>query len=163
MKDIHIKVSIGLFVLSLAFPGYFLSINRDEPTEPAFYILLIGWIGILDGHVSWFANLFYFKALHNYRRKKSSSIFGFIALYLALIFLLYDDQMINMVPSYSPISGYGLGYMLWVTSIGLFAFGQYAIEKNIDPMMTKKLLAGWVSLTTVVFTIHYLLSDFPLM
>lgn len=121
-NNIHISISIFCFLTCLFLPGYYIG-ERFEP-QIAYVVLLMGWIGPLDLHFSWYANPLYIFALGAASRPKKSAILGIIAFALAISFLFYKKIMVSEAPTYEEIMSYGWGYGLWVTSFAVFSIGQ---------------------------------------
>lgn len=122
INNIHVPISILCYLACLAFPGYYIG-ERFEP-QMAITALMIGWLGPLDGHFSWYANPCFLIALLIANRPQRSSTFGFIALALAVSFLFHKKIIVSEAPTYSTIMSYGWGYGLWVTSLFVFSIGQ---------------------------------------
>lgn len=160
-KYIHIWVSLALFVACLAFPGYY--IRESHEPQSAYALLLMGWLGPLDGHFSWYANLFYLIAIIKYKKQKASYVLGFIALLLALSFLGYSKIIVSEAPTYARITGYGWGYYLWITSLGIYSIGQFLLSysESENIISNKKILAiqsGWISIVFIIFSGHYFIG-----
>lgn len=156
-KYIHIWISLILFMVCLALPGFYIR-EAHEP-QLSFYLLIMGWLGPLDGHFSWFANIYFLIALLKYKKPKTSSSLGFIALALALSFLGYEKIIVSEAPTYARITAYGFGYMLWFLSIGILSIGQFSLATNKSKKVTASLLSGWVILVLSLFSFHYFVGD----
>jgi len=127
-NNIHIPISIFCYLTSLILPGYYIG-ESFEP-QMAYAALLVGWLGPLDLHFSWYANPFYFVALKSAKQPIKSAIFGIIALALAITFIFSKKIMVSEAPTYAAIVSYGWGYGLWVTSLSVFSIGQ--ILRTLD-------------------------------
>lgn len=90
----------------------------------AYAALMIGWLGPLDGHFSWYANPLFLLALLSANSPKRSSTLGFLALVIATSFLFHKKIIVSEAPTYKTIMSYGWGYGLWVTSLAVFSVGQ---------------------------------------
>jgi hypothetical protein len=112
--------SVILFVASLTQFAFYVD-TPDAWGDRAFFLLLIGWLGIFSGELSWFANpLLAASWVAAFVGEKSVAIVSAIAaLILATTFLLRDTLIASEAPTYAKITGYGLGYWLWLLSIGL--------------------------------------------
>ena len=121
-NNIHVPISILFYLVCLTLPGYY-SGESFKP-EMAYSILMLGWLGPLDGQFSWYANLFFLFALRSTNSPQKSSILGFIALALAISFLFSNKILVSEAPTYTTIASYGWGYSLWVTSLAVFSIGQ---------------------------------------
>ena len=157
VKNIHLRISLALFLISLALPGYYIR-EMYEP-QPSLPLLMMGWLGPLDGNFSWFANVFYFIALIKRDKPGKSSFFGFIALLFALSFLGYEKIIVSEAPSYASITAYGLGYTLWVMSIGTLSLGQYCLSVNTSTKVSIKLLSGWFVIVISMYGAHYFVGE----
>ncbi len=122
INNVHVPISILCYLACLTLPGYYIG-ERFEP-QMAYAALMIGWLGPLDGHFSWYANPLFLLALISANRPQKSSILGFIALALAISFLLHKKIIVSEAPTYKTIMSYGWGYGLWVTSLAVFSIGQ---------------------------------------
>lgn len=118
--------SIAIFAVSLVFNGFY--IESDNPTawSSCFGLLLIGWLGIFDGIIAWFANPLLVASwiLSRMRRtRKIAFVLAFAALLVAVSFLLVSDVMRDEAGNRARVSTYGIGYWLWLTSITVAMFG----------------------------------------
>jgi len=157
IRNNYIRISLLLFSLCLFLPAFY----HTDSFKPVFSgsLLGIGWLGPIDGHFSWFANLFFFIALLNYKEPNASSFLGFIALAFALSFLAYDKMLMSEAPTYAQITAYGLGYMLWITSIGILPLGQHALATHKSKKASIRLLSSWMILVLCVYSYHYFVGD----
>lgn len=114
-------VSILLFVASLTQDGFYI----DRPDDPRAWslclgLLLVGWIAVFDGVYAWLANpalLVAWIAMWFRPSYKVAVVAGVTALCFSLSFLRHDTIITSEAPTYSRITGYGLGYWLWIGSI----------------------------------------------
>lgn len=120
--NIHVPISILCYLACLTLPSYYIG-ERFEP-QMAYTALMIGWLGPLDSHFSWYANPLFLVALLSTNKPEKSSVLGFIALGLAISFLLHKSIIVSEAPTYKTIMSYGWGYGLWVTSLAVFSIGQ---------------------------------------
>lgn len=83
--------------------------------------------------VFWFANPLYIYALILFvQNKKEAMLISGAATILALSFLLLPTFIKDESGSRTPITGYGLGYILWVGSLSLLT-----IETVVENRMNK--------------------------
>jgi len=165
MKEIRyigIWTSIALFAACLAFPAYYIG-DAHKP-QYSFFALLMGWLGPIQGHFSWFANLFYLLGLIKYKKPNVSAGFGFLALILALSFLTDERIIVNEAPTYKLIVGYGYGYFLWVAAIGQLAIAQLLNMFFKDSFPRSLALKSifylvWMGVCTSTFIFHYYLKE----
>jgi hypothetical protein len=156
-SNLHIKISLILFALCLLLPGYYLSERHDA--QLSLVLLGWGWLGPLDGHFSWYANLFYFLAVGKYKNKDTSTVLGMVGLLLAISFMAYHKIMVSEAPTYASITAYGMGYFLWVTSIGSFAIGQFLLVRHKNIQIIRVALSGWIVLTASIYSVYYYVGD----
>lgn len=156
-RNIHIWISLIFFAACLALPAFYL--REQHQPQMSYGVLILGWLGPLEGQFSWFANVFFLIALLKYRKPETSSIFGFIALAFALSFLVYEEIVVSYESSYGDVTAYGAGYMLWVASIGIFSLGQYSLTADKNEKVTYALLSGWVASVLALYSCHYFIGD----
>lgn len=121
-----IWASIAIFAVSLFFNGFYLESDNPTAWSSCFGLLLIGWLGIVDGMIAWFANPLLAASwllFHWARTRKISLWLAIAALLVALSFLLVSDVMRDENSNRARISAYGLGYWLWLSSITVAIFG----------------------------------------
>jgi hypothetical protein len=109
-------LSLALFFLCLPKDGYYVAIGYKADSSLA--LLLVGWLGFIDGVFSWFANPFLLLAWVQFIRKKYSYaiLCSFIAVMLIITFQLHETITVNEGGTRSKIIGYGSGYWLWLSS-----------------------------------------------
>ena len=129
VANIQSTIGISLYLLSFAFIGFY-SKSFLEPSH-SFNLLLWGWAGVPLGHLSWLANPIFVIAIFQKKNQFARGILSLVALLLSLSFLLHQT-----IPSYAggiihhTITGYGLGYYLWVLGISFFFFGQISTAES---------------------------------
>lgn len=121
-ESAYVPLSALLYLACLAFPAYYIGENFEP--QPAFSAFLIGWLGLIDSHFSWYANPLFLLALLLRNRPGPSSVLGFGAVVLAVSFLFHDQIIASEAPTFKPIKAYGLGYGLWLTSLVVLFVGQ---------------------------------------
>jgi hypothetical protein len=111
-------VSIALFVLCLVNDGYYIDGPDPRAWAPASGLLLFGWIGLFSGTIAWLANPALATAwvLFHFRRYRGSAIWALVATALIISFLFAKTVVSSESPTYSKVTGYGLGYWLWLGS-----------------------------------------------
>ncbi len=153
----HIWISIALFVTALFLPGYYIR----EWYEPVYslHLLAMGWLGPLDGHISWYANVFFLISLLKCKDSTASFLWALLSFFLAVSFLAYDEVIVSEAPSYTKITAYGFGYMLWVASIGILSLGQFLdASKKHGKVYTYSIFA-WLAVVSGVYLTHYAVGD----
>lgn len=106
-------ISIILWFCALPFSTY---IGGGD--FQGYFVLLIGWLGFISGDFGWYANIFIFYLFTSFSNLNRKLIFPSICLLLiSHSVYLNDSVIINANWSTTSIDGYGLGYILWFTSI----------------------------------------------
>src|SRR5262249_32211982 len=111
-----LAISCILFVTSLFNEGY--SDDRGGRPAPALLLFLIGWLGVFLGFIAWLANplLLMGWILLAVRRRRSAAACAFAAAVCAGSFLFCKPIVSDDAGHRSRITGYGLGYWLWLAS-----------------------------------------------
>jgi hypothetical protein len=108
-----------LFALSLFKDGYFVE-RGDSITSAgsAWLLLLIGWMGLFLGIIAWLANplLLVGWLLLAGRQPRAAAVCALAATVCAGSFLFYKTMITDEAGHRSRITGYGLGYWLWLGS-----------------------------------------------
>ena len=136
-KNIVTLISILLLIISLTQPAFYTaSDSSDSLNLHSVFIFFLGWLGFLGGAFEsflWFANPLYIYALILYlQNKKEAMLISGSSTLLALSFLLLHTFIKNESGSRTPITGYGLGYILWVASLSLLT-----IQTMVETRMNK--------------------------
>lgn len=134
MADGLIFASVFLYVVSLVFPPFCLY-RLSCDSWPSWSILLLGWMGLPLGgwsNLIWLANPILFiawaKQLRSHRssesrQRRNAAILSYIALTLALSFLLAKTVVANEGGVPQAIESYDWGYWIWVSGIACCAAG----------------------------------------
>lgn len=145
------RASLLLFLSCLALPAYYTG-NAFDP-ERALAPLIWGWLGPLDGHFAWYANLFYVLAWRHYQRSPGKcQALAWLAVALALSFLLYPSLLKDEGGGRASITGYGWGYALWVLSLAALALA--AALKTSRTWLASALI-GAASLAGLGLFVHH--------
>ncbi|MDB5335220.1 MAG: hypothetical protein JWN70_839 [Planctomycetaceae bacterium] len=127
VNGMSLAVSIILFLVSLTQDGYYIDRPEDPRAwAPCIGLLLIGWLGVLEGVWAWLANPALAVAWLLMLTKPgriSQIILAVLATGLALSFLLYPEILANEAGGRTRITGYGAGYWLWISSMVTAAVG----------------------------------------
>jgi hypothetical protein len=117
--------SMLLFLVSLTQKAFHTD-NPDDGWNPSVALLLVGWVGVLGGVFTWLANpllVASWALMHSRPRRVAALICALASLGLALTFLLQRKLLTDGAGNYSTITGYALGYWLWVSSIATALIG----------------------------------------
>ena len=115
-----ILASFACFGLSLVGPGFY----SGGETAKGLDLLMIGWMGILDGVVAWMANPLLLAAWISYfnRRHRVTAATSILAALFMLSFLFVSSVPASGGGRTSNIHA-GWGYWLWVASAVLAYLG----------------------------------------
>jgi len=124
-------ISIGIFLIALTQNGYYLEHAPHDAWAPGWGEFAVGWISLFSGTVAWLGNpLLIASWIALYRKRvQVAATLALLALVLMLSFLLNKRIIFNEAGSESGISGYGLGYWLWVSSAFVVVLGTCLIPK----------------------------------
>ena len=136
-NKIFIGVSIAIYFLCLTQATYYTRVTSTGSLDPGWMALLFGWLGLLVGVFAWLGNIFLFISWYEYFKEKylNSLVWAVLALFISLSFLLYQEILTDEGGGKSPITGYGLGYWLWLIS-ELFTVVSATIALTSRPRQT---------------------------
>ena len=134
LSRLFLTASILLFVASLTQIGFHVG-RSHNPRDPALgvMILLVGWLGLMasmdnpfSAALAWLANpalavTWILMFVGSSRRIALGC--GLVSLLLSLSFLLHSEIMGDEAGNYYKITGYGVGYWLWLGSIVIAVIG----------------------------------------
>ena len=125
-------LSVSIYFLSLLFVGFYASFDVSNVVTRGIFLVLIGPFYLMYGGaaLTWFANPLIWMSWILKKNNLLSLIFSSLSLSLALCFMGFDivnkagtcqgtDWQTN--PCDAQIFELGIGYYLWVLSIGIFA------------------------------------------
>jgi hypothetical protein len=139
-RRIFLAISVALFVACLFCECFYVDQGERSGGGTGGELLLVGWIGFIDGFHAWFANplllIAWIMAL--LWPRLVSPVFAIGALVLALGFLRHEDILINEGGGRAKIVGYGIGYWLWIASIGTALAGG-AVGLGLDVIAGRRL------------------------
>lgn len=122
MPAFYIAISLALYLLSLAFDGALMGGGRHMP---ALQMLLYGPWGVPFGLWQWFANPVLALAILSHRRfRRLALVLGLGALYLAASSLGIERLPDNQSYEFHDVTGFGLGFQLWLLAMLVFCAGQ---------------------------------------
>lgn len=109
-----LALSVALFAACLTFNGYY----TTRGSANGGLLLVVGWLGLASWEAAWLANPVLVFAVVAYvrRRYRQAIIRSAVAICLMLSFLLTGKVIVSEAPTYAEVTGYGLGYGLWVSS-----------------------------------------------
>ena len=126
-----LTLSFLLYLLCLPFEAFCQSGQCSD--WPAYAILLFGPLGLLASvtNWTWLANPALFAAwvAQVLGARIVSAALSSAAFVIALCFLFQHEIMTNEAGTLSPITGYKIGYWIWLSSIAVFCFGTMATIK----------------------------------
>jgi len=138
LKRVVIFISLLLLLISFTQVAYCTDdTNANEPCANSLLIFIIGWLGgCLGASVTWLANplliLTYFLLT---TKPKFAFITGVWSFVIALSFLFFRDIMVDEAGHFAKITGYGIGYWLWLCSALAAAIGSgvvYFMTKSMS-------------------------------
>ena len=104
--------SVIIYLISLTQNAFQLN-NEDE--HYGYLSLIFGFYAVFDTGICWLANfLIIFSWL--FRDKKTSLYYSLSALILGISFLFVDEIVMGTNNKYGKITGYDIGYYLWISS-----------------------------------------------
>ena len=109
--------SISLFCTCLFCDGFYWTSSPDR-AYPGWQLLLLGWSAIPHGGIAWFANpaLGLGWTFLASRRPVRSAGLASLGLAFMFSFLLVSEVTSVYASTSSGVTGYGIGYWLWVAS-----------------------------------------------
>ena len=124
-----LSVSLLLYLLCLPFDAFCPS--GQCSAWPGYGILLFGPLGLFVSFATnwtWLANPTLFAAwiMHLVGAKIMSAILSLAAFAIAVSFLFQREIMVNEAGLLLPITGYRIGYWIWLSSIAVSCFGSMA-------------------------------------
>jgi hypothetical protein len=122
-------VSLGIFAVALTQDGFYLDRVGRDAWAPGWGEFALGWISLFSGTVAWLGNpLLIASWITLFRGKiKWAAGLAFVALLFMLSFLLNKRIVDSEAGTSARISGYGLGYWLWLSSAFVVVFGTVLI------------------------------------
>lgn len=130
-----LSISGALYLVCLTQDGYYIDGPDPEAWAPAYGLLIAGWLGMFAGVFAWLANPLLFASWYLLTRSRHGAAF-FVssgALLFATSFLLQPEVISSTKPTYSQITGYGVGYWLWITSVLVVMVGTGALSLGLTP------------------------------
>ncbi|TXF76248.1 hypothetical protein [Chryseobacterium sp.] len=127
-------VSLFIFFFSILFDAFY--VDKTPSEFSAFSALLLGWAYLGGPGISWVGNVFlwisYLFILK--RRTKTSAVLSFIAVSFMLSFLFFDTTIVSENNFEEKITGYGLGYYMWLSSGFIILIGSLYLtfKKNLN-------------------------------
>ncbi len=122
-------ISIMIFLFSLSQKTYCHNNDCGEYWS-GFLLLIFGWMGLFVGGAGfcWIANPLLILSWILIRKNIIvSTILSGISTFFSIVFLFFDKIMIDEAGHYGEITGYRLGYWLWLSSILITFIGSILI------------------------------------
>ncbi|MBJ9976260.1 hypothetical protein IAE35_20780 [Pseudomonas sp. S75] len=160
MPTFYLALSLLLYLLALFFDGALMGASRHMP---ALQMLLYGPWGVAFGLYAWFANPLLALAILAHRRLRWLALLaGAAALYLALGSLGIERLPDNRSYAFHDVTGFGVGFYLWLAAILTFCAGQawwcFKVRRSDD-------MPGWhwldVSLIAALALTLYVATQLP--
>ena len=127
VRNLLISASLLAWVASLFFSAL---LTRDQPVY-GLQLLMIGPLGFLAGQLAWYANPAYYFALYwmlvfepKHARVASSVSLGLAAL------TFFTDRIWLHEGFATPVTGYGIGFLLWLSAISLACITTWALPRR---------------------------------
>ncbi|NRA92462.1 MAG: hypothetical protein HRU26_07205 [Psychroserpens sp.] len=125
-SHIYYYISVLLFLISLTQNAFFLD---HEDGQQGYVILILGFYAVFDTGISWLANfLIIFSWI--FRNKKASFYYSLSALVLGISFVFVDEVIKGTYNAYEKVTGYDIGYYLWLLSFLVMTAGSFIRFKN---------------------------------
>lgn len=113
-------LSVLLYLVSLSQDAFYIDRPDDHAAwSPGLVLLLTGWLAVFDGQIAWLANpclLFAWVFVMIRPLRWTALVCALASTAFALSFLLYRDILANEAGHRADITGYAIGYGLWVAS-----------------------------------------------
>jgi hypothetical protein len=111
-------VSVGLFAISLMCDGFYVDGASPRAWSLGFGELIAGWYAAAEGIYAWWANPLLLVAWITFRSKSPvvSSLCTVVALAAMVSFLSVHRIEVSEGGGSARISGYGVGYWIWILS-----------------------------------------------
>jgi hypothetical protein len=139
MKSSYLLLlSIALYIACLSCSEAFCVSGRCSDW-PTWSILLLGWLPVGSlAHATWWANPLLFIAwfLIFVRVRSLASVFAAATLALAASFMLAKTVMTNEGGVPNPVTGYRMGYWLWLASMVAACVAAFNIKPESRDIQT---------------------------
>jgi hypothetical protein len=136
--------ALALWFCSLALPCL---VFRSGETWTGGQILLMGWLGVLQANIAWFANFFFWYGIICLLSGKVPIVTAILAVLLSLdTFLLpgLPRWMGEGGPRHHPVIGYGWGTVLWFLSIFLMLVAVGVKQREINCLKQQEYKRDWI-------------------
>ena len=141
-KKVVIVFSLSLLIVSLMQPAFFTANDSPDALNlSSVGIFFLGWMGFLGGALEsffWIANPLYILAIFLFAKNRSKAILvSTFASILAVSFTILDTFFANEGGGRTAITGYGMGYILWVSSLIMLTIGILITNIRSSKMATR--------------------------
>ena len=126
---ITLGVSIGFMLFALTQEAY----CTAEGCMHSMMAFIFGIFGMFIGGnetLTWFANPLLILAWLLIKYRKTSSLLSLLSTLIAVLFLMFDEAIINEAGHGSTITRYALGYWLWIGSHAVMVLGNVLLMIN---------------------------------
>jgi len=133
---ISILLSVLLFISSLTQNAYFIKDGEESVGSFGLIAFLLGFFGLSSGAgISWLANPCFFISFLQLKKEnfKKAKIFSFISVLFGLSFMFFDEIIANEGGGKAKITGYDLGYWLWLSSLIIYFLGLLFVDIILKP------------------------------
>ena len=132
-KKVVIGISLVFLIISLTQPAFYTANDsQDALNLSSAGIFFLGWMGIFSGAVEtifWIANPLYILALFLFiKNNKKGVLVSIASSVLAISFTMLNTFFANEGGGRVAITGYGLGYYFWVSSLCSMSIGMLLTE-----------------------------------
>lgn len=96
---------------------------------PGIKILAFGWLGIFDGTIGWYANIFLLLGLFSLGNKIARSVaYSLVGGGIAISSLGYKQMWLDEnYAMYSDVGSWGIGFYLWMACFGVLIVASLAL------------------------------------
>jgi hypothetical protein len=125
------RLLVGVIIVALHYGSFFMPVFLFDGHEPVsgLQILMVGWIGLFCGAISWYANPFFLLGLVLFLvgEFRWSHWIALAGLAIALpSFLIREWWFHEGFPT--PIRAFGVGFYVWFSSFVLLATGTFTFR-----------------------------------
>lgn len=154
--NFHKHISIAVFLSCFIFDAVYID-DTYKAIQPL-NLLVIGWVGVIAGYLSWLANPLYVVAILSRKNKIIISL-SIASLSCALFFLTKERLVVSEASTTESIVAYGFGYFLWVLSIAILFIGEVLKYYKISNKNQILYLSLFIVISGASFSAYYFKGD----